>query len=127
MLKMRSIHRNYKYCEQTCRGGGEGGVQAGVRILVDGEHSWLQAAIDLAAERLQRSYNRGGVPVVYNTFQCYRHDTHHRCRTLPDRSTMSPATQSQHQMTEQPNFGVCRTGAFSEFVLCSAQVVVPEL
>lgn len=51
----------------------------GARILVDAEHSWLQGAIDLAALRLQARHNRASAPVVYNTFQCYRRDSHARC------------------------------------------------
>lgn len=56
-----------------------GRAQVGARILVDAEHSWLQGAIDLAALRLQARHNRASAPVVYNTFQCYRRDSHARC------------------------------------------------
>ena len=46
-----------------------------MRLLIDAEHSYFQPAIDLAALHLMRRFNRIGVPVVYNTYQCYRKDT----------------------------------------------------
>jgi Proline dehydrogenase len=52
-------------------------LQAGVRLLVDAEQSHLQPAIDLFALELQRQFN-AQQPVVYNTFQAYRKDTHQR-------------------------------------------------
>ena len=55
------------------------GVQMNVRLLIDAEHSYFQPAIDYAALELMRRFNAGSVPVVYNTYQCYRTDTHERC------------------------------------------------
>ncbi|MCB0794492.1 MAG: proline dehydrogenase family protein [Flavobacteriales bacterium] len=46
---------------------------AGVRILVDAEESWLQPAIDGLVERMMARYNRER-PIVFNTAQLYRHD-----------------------------------------------------
>jgi Proline dehydrogenase len=54
-----------------------GGLQAGVRLLIDAEQSYLQPAIDFFTLELQRQYN-AQQPVVYNTFQAYRTDTRER-------------------------------------------------
>ncbi|SEL34426.1 proline dehydrogenase family protein [Parapedobacter koreensis] len=45
----------------------------GVKVLIDAEHSWIQDAIDDIALDMMRRYNRNA-PVVYNTYQLYRHD-----------------------------------------------------
>ena len=50
-------------------------TQTDVRLLIDAEHSYFQPAIDYAALQLMRRFNGSGVPVVYNTYQCYRKDT----------------------------------------------------
>ena len=47
--------------------------QAGGRIMVDAEESWIQDAIDAVAEDMMSDYNRDKV-VVFNTVQMYRHD-----------------------------------------------------
>ena len=53
-------------------------AQTDVRLLIDAEHSYFQPAIDHAALHLMRRFNGAGVPVVYNTYQCYRKDTESR-------------------------------------------------
>lgn len=45
----------------------------GVKVLIDAEHSWIQDVIDDLAREMMRRYNRKA-PVVYNTYQLYRHD-----------------------------------------------------
>ncbi|MBK1441049.1 proline dehydrogenase family protein [Parapedobacter sp. ISTM3] len=45
----------------------------GVKVLIDAEHSWIQDAIDDLAREMMQRYNRNA-PVVYNTYQLYRHD-----------------------------------------------------
>ena len=47
---------------------------AGVRLMIDAEHSYFQPAIDNAVLRLQRLHNGGDAPVVFNTYQCYLRD-----------------------------------------------------
>lgn len=46
---------------------------ADVKLLIDAEHSWIQDAIDDIARDMMRRFNREK-PVVYNTYQIYRHD-----------------------------------------------------
>lgn len=44
-----------------------------VPVFMDAEESWIQSAIDDLANSMMVLYNRNK-PVVYNTFQLYRHD-----------------------------------------------------
>lgn len=46
---------------------------AGVMLLIDAEHSWIQNSIDDIAREMMQKYNREK-PVIYNTYQLYRHD-----------------------------------------------------
>ncbi|MEO8067724.1 MAG: proline dehydrogenase family protein [Flavobacteriales bacterium] len=48
-------------------------AEAGVRVLVDAEESWMQPAIDELTERMMAQHNRTRA-IVYNTVQHYRHD-----------------------------------------------------
>ena len=52
-------------------------LQGNVRLLIDAEHSYMQAAIDAVVIHLQQKYNRQ-TPVVFNTYQCYLKDSHAR-------------------------------------------------
>lgn len=47
--------------------------QHDVAILIDGEHSWIQDVIDDMAREAMMKYNKAK-PLVYNTYQLYRHD-----------------------------------------------------
>jgi proline dehydrogenase len=47
--------------------------EAGVPVLIDAEHSWIQEPIDDFARDMMERYNREK-PIVYNTYQMYRHD-----------------------------------------------------
>lgn len=44
-----------------------------VRIFIDAEETWIQDTIDTLAYAMMRKYNQEK-PIVYNTFQMYRHD-----------------------------------------------------
>lgn len=46
---------------------------AGINVLIDAEHSWIQQAVDDLARDMMRKYNRQA-PVIYNTYQLYRSD-----------------------------------------------------
>lgn len=46
---------------------------AGMKLLIDAEHSWIQDAIDDLTRDMMRRFNREKI-VVYNTYQIYRHD-----------------------------------------------------
>lgn len=56
-------------CDQICRAC----YEADIRVLVDAEHSWIQDTIDDIAREMMEKYNREK-PIVYNTYQLYRHD-----------------------------------------------------
>lgn len=47
--------------------------EAGVRVFIDGEETWIQNVIDDLAYEMMKKYN-GERAVVYNTFQMYRSD-----------------------------------------------------
>lgn len=47
--------------------------EADVHILVDAEHSWIQEPIDDFVREMMEKYNTEK-PIVYNTYQLYRHD-----------------------------------------------------
>ncbi|MGB3780151.1 MAG: proline dehydrogenase family protein [Tunicatimonas sp.] len=47
-------------------------AEAGARILIDGEESWIQNVIDALADEMMQRYNQERA-VVYNTYQFYRH------------------------------------------------------
>ena len=55
--------------DRLCRAAAE----AGTRILIDGEESWIQDAIDALADEMMQTYNQDRA-VVYNTYQLYRHE-----------------------------------------------------
>lgn len=57
--------RIHKICE-AC-------YQARIKVLIDAEHSWIQDVVDDIAREMMQRYNREE-PIVYNTYQLYRHD-----------------------------------------------------
>lgn len=61
--------RMYDRCDQICKACYEGNV----KVLIDAEHSWIQDAIDDIARDMMEKYNKEQ-PIVYNTYQLYRHD-----------------------------------------------------
>lgn len=59
----RLIGRADKLCGEA--------YQAGVRIMIDAEETWIQIAIDTIAHRMMQCYNKENVTVL-NTYQMYR-------------------------------------------------------
>ncbi|AHM61915.1 proline dehydrogenase [Flammeovirgaceae bacterium 311] len=55
--------------ERICKATAE----AGVRIFIDGEETWIQNTIDALTYEMMLKYNQQR-PVVYNTYQLYRRD-----------------------------------------------------
>ena len=55
--------------DRLCRAA----AKADARILIDGEESWIQDAIDTLADEMMQRYNQERA-VVYNTYQFYRHE-----------------------------------------------------
>jgi proline dehydrogenase len=49
-----------------------------VRLMVDAEHSYFQPGIDNIAQQLSTKYNTGTFPIIFNTYQMYLKDAHHR-------------------------------------------------
>jgi len=56
-------------CNEICKACYEGNI----RVLIDAEHSWIQDTIDDIAREMMEKYNVEK-PIVYNTYQLYRHD-----------------------------------------------------
>lgn len=53
---------------------GTAAVQLNLRLLVDGEFTYLNRAISTAALAMAGAFNGSGRPVVWNTYQCYLKD-----------------------------------------------------
>lgn len=47
--------------------------EAGIPVLIDAEQTWIQDTIDDIARSMMEKYNHER-PIVYNTYQLYRHD-----------------------------------------------------
>ena len=52
----------------------------GLMVMIDAEESWFQKFIDGVAYRMMEKYNKDR-PVVFNTYQMYRHDMFQRLKT----------------------------------------------
>lgn len=61
--------RLWNRCDQICQAC----HAAGIRVLIDAEHSWIQDTIDDIAREMMEKYNQEK-PIVYNTYQLYRAD-----------------------------------------------------
>lgn len=48
-------------------------AQNGVMVLIDAEDSWIQQPVDDMADDMMAAFNKDQ-PIVFNTFQLYRHD-----------------------------------------------------
>jgi proline dehydrogenase len=64
--------------------------ELGVKIMIDAEHSFLQPAIDQIVLGLQRKYNAGTGPTVYNTIQCYLKEAPTKLAAHIERSEREP-------------------------------------
>lgn len=56
-------------CDRICKAC----YEADIPVLIDAEHSWVQDTIDDIAREMMEKYNKQK-PIVYNTYQLYRHD-----------------------------------------------------
>ena len=65
-----TYQRVYDRIDRLCQAA----AQAGSRILIDGEESWIQDVIDKLAEEMMQKYNQDRV-VVFNTYQLYQRET----------------------------------------------------
>lgn len=63
------FQRLYNRVDRICRACHD----AGIKVLVDAEHSWIQDTIDDLAREMMEKYNQTQV-IVYNTYQLYRTD-----------------------------------------------------
>lgn len=57
----------------------------GLMVMIDAEESWFQKYIDGVAYRMMEKYNKER-PVVFNTYQLYRHDMLQRLKTALNRA-----------------------------------------
>ncbi len=60
-----AYRRGHRICQHA--------FEKGVRVFIDGEHSWIQDGIDHMAESFIREFNQSK-PIVFTTLQMYRHD-----------------------------------------------------
>ncbi len=60
-----AYNRGHRICQYA--------FEKGVKVFIDGEHSWIQDGIDFMAESYIREFNHAK-PVVFTTLQMYRHD-----------------------------------------------------
>lgn len=68
-LEEEEFSRIKNRCNEICKACFEGEI----RVLIDAEHSWIQDTIDDIAREMMERYNISK-PIVYNTYQLYRHD-----------------------------------------------------
>lgn len=67
--EQNEFSRVLKRCDAICKAC----FEVGIPVLIDAEHSWIQDTIDDIARELMERYNKVK-PIVYNTYQLYRHD-----------------------------------------------------
>ena len=65
-LEFERVRQRVTRICQACHDGG-------IKVLFDAEHSWIQDVVDDLARQMMQQFNREA-PVVYNTYQFYRHD-----------------------------------------------------
>jgi len=62
------------YCEQRVEEIVSKASHFGLKVMIDAEESWFQNFIDGVAYRMMEKFNKEE-PIVYTTYQLYRHDT----------------------------------------------------
>lgn len=67
--EQEAYERAHQRVDRLCRSAAD----AGTRILIDGEESWIQDAIDDLADEMMQTHNQERA-VVYNTYQFYRQE-----------------------------------------------------
>ncbi len=67
------------YCEQRVTEIAQRIYEKGLMLMIDAEESWFQNFTNGVAERLMEKFNRER-PVVFNTYQLYRHDALNRLK-----------------------------------------------
>jgi len=65
--------REWSCVESRVRAVCSAAADCGTRVLMDAEESWIQQPLDDLADAMMEAFNRDR-PIVYNTFQHYRHD-----------------------------------------------------
>jgi len=72
--KLTEIEKTKLYnCEKRVGEIAQKVAEKGLMVMIDAEESWFQNFIDGVAYRLMEKYNKER-PIVYNTYQLYRHD-----------------------------------------------------
>ncbi|MEQ6167525.1 MULTISPECIES: proline dehydrogenase family protein [unclassified Ekhidna] len=72
--KLTEIEKTKLYnCEQRVDEIVHKASSKGLMVMIDAEESWFQSFIDGVAYRMMAKYNKER-PIVYNTYQMYRHD-----------------------------------------------------
>lgn len=61
------------YCERRVIAIAQKVYDKGLMVMIDAEESWFQNFVDGVAQRLMEKFNKER-PVVFNTYQLYRHD-----------------------------------------------------
>jgi proline dehydrogenase len=62
------------YCEERVNEIAQKVYDKGLRLMIDAEETWVQDFMDGVAIRLMKKFNKER-PVVYTTYQMYRHDS----------------------------------------------------
>lgn len=77
-LEWKRIEDRYEKVSKEAR-------DSNIRLLIDGEESWMQDAADDLCEKMMEKYNTE-TPIVFNTLQCYRWDRLEYLKNLHQRA-----------------------------------------
>ncbi|MEQ9404869.1 MAG: proline dehydrogenase family protein [Cyclobacteriaceae bacterium] len=67
------------YCERRVTAIAQRVYDKGLMLMIDAEESWFQNFVDGVAQRLMEKFNKER-PVVFNTYQLYRHESFGRLK-----------------------------------------------